>query len=241
MDYRLAMMCGTDIPVPECQLVVHQPRLKEIALIGEQDFFIGAQCLCLNKSMFVEGKDVLANTTNFQIFMTVMTEKQASDKKIATSQVLQLLIPKSKPMFTPRSLVFVSPDGTITIDENNFEYFQDALRMVFCSKNGPMDQQAFNPANDKAREIAEKLMRGRQRVAAQNGNSNSSVFSQYLSILTVGMNSMSLQELTDLTMFQLYDLVERYNLYLNWDIDIRSRLAGGKPDKHPDNWMKNIH
>lgn len=241
MDYRLAMMCGTDIPVPECQIVLHQPRLKEIALIGEQDFFIGAQCLCLNKSMFVEGKDVLANTNNFQIFMTVMTEKEAKDKKDAAIQVLQLLAPKYKAMLTPRSLVLNSPDGTITIDENNFECLQDILRMIFCSKNGPMDQQAFNPANDKAREIAEKLMRGRQRVAAQNGDSTSSVFSQYLSILTVGLQSMSLQDLMNLTMFQLYDLVERYSLYVNWDIDIRSRLAGGKPDKQPDNWMKNIH
>ena len=45
----------------------------------------------------------------------------------------------------------------------------------------------------------------------------------------------------DLTMFQLYDLIERYMLYINWDMDIRVRLAGGKPDSHPDNWMKNIH
>lgn len=241
MDYRLAMMCGTDIPVPECKVILHQPKIKEIALIGEQDFFIGAQCLCLNKSMFVEGKDVLANTNNFQIFMTVMTEKEAKDKKQASIDVLQLLLPKYKAMFTPRSLVLTSQDGNVTIDENNFEQLQDALRLIFCSKNGPMDQQAFNPANDKAREIAEKLMRGRQRVAAQKGDSTSSVFSQYLSILTVGLQSMSLQDLMDLTMFQLYDLVERYSLYVNWDIDIRSRLAGGKPDKQPDNWMKNIH
>lgn len=241
MDYRLAMMCGTDIPVPECKVILHQPKIKEIALIGEQDFFIGAQCLCLNKSMFVEGKDVLANTNNFQIFMTVMTEKEAKDKKQASIDVLQLLLPKYKAMFTPRSLVLTSQDGNVTIDENNFEQLQDALRLIFCSRNGPMDQQAFNPANDKAREIAEKLMRGRQRVAAQKGDSTSSVFSQYLSILTVGLQSMSLQDLMDLTMFQLYDLVERYSLYVNWDIDIRSRLAGGKPDKQPDNWMKNIH
>ena len=241
MDYRLAMMCGTDIPVPECKVILHQPKIKEIALIGEQDFFIGAQCLCLNKSMFVEGKDVLANTNNFQIFMTVMTEKEAKDKKQASIDVLQLLLPKYKAMFTPRSLVLTSQDGNVTIDENNFEQLQDALRLIFCSKNGPMDQQAFNPANDKAREIAEKLMRGRQRVAAQKGDSTSSVFSQYLSILTVGLQSMSLQDLMDLTMFQLYDLVERYSLYVNWDIDIRSRLAGGKPDKSPDNWMKNLH
>ena len=241
MDYRLAMMCGTDIPVPQCQLVVHQPRIKEIALIGEQEFFVGAQCLCLNKSMFVEGKDVLANTNNFQIFMTIMSQKEARDKRDAVMQVFTLLFPNNKILITPRSLVAQTEDGSITIDENNFEDLQNILRMVFCSKNGPMDQQAFNPANDKAREIAEKLMRGRQRVAAQNGSSNSSIFSQYLSILTIGNNSMSIQDLMDLTMFQLYDLVERYNLYLAWDIDVRSRLAGGKPDSRPDNWMKNIH
>ena len=31
----------------------------------------------------------------------------------------------------------------------------------------------------------------------------------------------------DLTCIQLYDLVERYMLYINWDMDIRCRLAGG--------------
>jgi hypothetical protein len=41
---------------------------------------------------------------------------------------------------------------------------------------------------------------------------------------------MSLDDCLNLTMYQLYDLVERYSLYINWDIDIRSRLAGGKPE-----------
>ena len=91
------------------------------------------------------------------------------------------------------------------------------------------------------KEIADKLMRGRQRVAEINGTANSSVFSQYLSSLTVGLNSMSLNDLLNCTMFQLYDLLERYLLYTNWDIDLRSRLAGAKPDSKPDNWMKNIH
>lgn len=30
-------------------------------------------------------------------------------------------------------------------------------------------------------------------------------------------------------------------LYVNWDLDIRSRLAGGKPESQCENWMKNIH
>lgn len=241
MDTRLSLMCGTDYPVPECQLIIHQPTIKEIALIGEADFFSGVQCLCLNKSMFVKDESLLEDTNNFQIFMTIMSEKETVDKKLAVQQVCTLLFPKYKVMFTPRSVLITGEGQTIQIDERNFEYLQTALSEITCMKTGPMDQQTFNPANAKAREIAEKLMRGRARVAAEKGQSNVSVFSQYLSILTVGINSMSLNDLTNLTMFQLYDLIERYMLYVNWDMDVRCRLAGGKPDSQPDNWMKTIH
>lgn len=241
MDIRLALLTGNDIPIPECQLTMHQPSIKEIAYIGEDDFFKGVQTLCLNKSMFVqEGKTVPENITNFYIFMTIVGEKQTADKAEAVKQVLTLVFPQYKIMFSPQSIIFQKDTETYLIDENNFEQLQVTLREVFCSKSGPMDQQAFNPANQKAREIAEKLMRGRQRVAEQNGSANASVFSQYLSTLSIGLH-IPVGELEKYTMFQLFDSMERYLLYINWDIDIRSRLAGAKPDGKPDNWMKNIH
>ena len=168
--------------------------------------------------------------------MTVMNDKECADKKRDVMQILTLLFPGAQILFTPRSLVI----GSATIDANNFEFLQETLRLIFCSKTGPMDQQAFNPADDKAREIAQKLMRGRQRVAAQKGESNSCVFTQYISILTVALR-IPPQELLNCTMYQLYDLMERYSLYNAWDLDVRVRLAGGKPDSQPDNWMKNIH
>lgn len=242
MDIRLALMTGVDIPIPQCQLTIHQPTIKEISYIGDEDFFKGVQCLCLHKTMFVQDKAALEEINNFQIFMMIMSDKTTADKKDAVQSLLTLLFPQYKVMFTPRSLVFSQKDQEPKmVDETNFDFLQDVLRIIFCSKNGPMDQQAFNPANAKAKEIADKLMRGRQRVAAQNGTANSSIFAQYLSVLAVGLESMGIAELINLTMFQLYDLIERYNLYTNWDIDIRSRLAGAKIDKPPENWMKNIH
>jgi hypothetical protein len=60
-------------------------------------------------------------------------------------------------------------------------------------------------------------------------------------VLTIGIGSMSLKNAIELTIYQLYDLIERYSLYINWDLDIRSRLAGAKGDKPVDNWMKSIH
>ena len=242
MDYRLNLICGTDMLIPECNLVAHQPRIKEISFIGESDFFIGAQTLCLHKTMFIEDKTILDSVNNFQIFMTIMLQDETKDKNANILNVLNLLFPSYKVNVTPNSLLFIK-EGVppITVDGNNFEALQEVLRLIFCMHNGPMDQQAFNPANDKAREIAQKLMRGRQRVAAQNGNSNVSVFSQYMSILTIGLGSMSLQDLTNLTMFQLYDLMERYTLYTAWDLDVRQRLAGGKPEGTAEKWMENIY
>ena len=241
MDLRLALMCGSDIPVPECQLTIHQPRIREIALIGERDFFTGIQCLCLNKSMFVKDESVLDTTNNFQIFMTIMSEKETKDKKVAVMQLFSILFPEYKVILTPRSILFTSKDGgNIMVDENNFEFLQEILKEVFCFNSG-QSQDSYNPADEKAKEIADKLMRGRQRIAAEKGEDKSSALVQYTSALTVGLNSMSLSDVINLTIYQLYDLVQRYSLFINWDLDIRTRLAGGKPDSQPDNWMKNIH
>lgn len=241
MDTRLALMCGVDIPIPECELTIHQPRIKEISFVGERDFFIGIQCLCISKTMFTKDESLLETTNNFQIFMKIMSEKEAIDKKNAVQQVMTLLFPSSKVIFTPRSIIISNNGASVMIDDNNFEFLQAAISSICCLKTGPMEQQTFNPADAQARSIAEKLMRGRQRVAAQKGEVDVSILSQYLSTLTVGLPSMSLQELMNLTIYQLYDLIERYMLYVNWDIDIRSRLAGASPENKPDNWMKNIH
>lgn len=241
MDLRLGLMCGIDLPIPELQATIHQPKIKEIAFVGEKDFFLGVQCLCIDKNIIAnQGESLLVNTNNFQIFMTMMKEKEMAEKKDSVINVFSLLFPKYKTLFTPRSIILQS-DTQIMIDDSNFEILQEYLKEIFCFKSSMSQELGFNPANDIAKKIADKLMRGRQRVAELNGSANVSIFSQYLSMLTVGLDSMSLQDLMDLTMFQLFDLVERYQLYINWDIDIRSRLAGGKPDGKPENWMKNIH
>ena len=241
MDIKLALELGSDIPIPECQLVLHQPTIKEIAFMGEHEFFVGVQTLTLHKSMFMDkDKGVPESITNFQIFMTIVNGKETADKKEIVKQLFLIIFPKYKVLFTPNSILFQDDSGNHMVDASNFESLQEILRMVFCVNSTDMDKQAFNPANDAAKEIAEKLMRGRQRVAAQSGENNHSIFSQYLSVLVIG-TQLGFNELQTYTMYQIFDLMERYSLYTNWDIDLRCRLAGGKPDTQPDNWMKNIH
>ena len=240
-DNRLALIAGIDIPIPQLQLIIHNPTIIEIAHIGDLDFFTGVQCLNINKNMLVQGETLLEDTNNFQIFMMMMTEKEAEDKKEAVLHLCQLLFPNYTIMFTPRSMILKQQNEMIIIDETNFEFLQEVIRDMFCLNSSSNDMHNFNPGDAKAKEIADKLMRARQRVQAQQNEKDGSIFVQYVSAITIGVGSMSLQDCLNLTMYQLFDLVERYSLYTNWDLDIKSRLAGGKPDSKPDNWMKNIH
>ena len=203
-DYRLGLMTGVDLPIPALELVIHQPTIKEISMVGEQDFFVGIQILCVDKKLYIEDEVLLETTSNFQIFMTMLNESQMADKKNCVIQVISLLFPDYKVIFTPRSIVLNQKEANVTIDEGNFEILQELLREQFCLKGSGQEQ--FNPQSKKAKEIAQKLMKARQRVAQAKAQENSgSMFSQYLSVLTVGLGSMTLRECMELTMYQLYD------------------------------------
>ena len=243
MDIRLALMCGSDIPVPECQVVLHQPTIKEISLIGEADFFTGIQCLCIDKNRLAVEEEAVKNKTNFELFMTIFNQKEDVEKKLAIQQVCTLLFPNFKVNFTPRSIMLLGGPTPLVIDSNNFDFLQQAIALIGCLKSSSKESQDFNPANQRAMEIAKKLMKGRQKVAQERAarEGDSSIISQYISILTIGLHSMGLQDIMGLTLYQLYDLVERYKLFTSWDLDIKSRLAGGSPESQPEDWMKNLH
>lgn len=211
MDVRLALMTGVDIPVPSCQIAIHQPTIKEISMIGETNFFIGAQCLCIEKTMYIQDENVLSSTTNFQILMTIMSERQEIEKKNNVISVLNLLFPDYKTLITPASIVLNGNKGNVVIDENNFADLQFYFSKIFCLSGGAQD--GFNPANDAAKKIADKLMRARQIVASQKAaqEGSGSMFAQYVSSLAVGLHQ-SLQDLLNLTIYQIYDLMERYSL-----------------------------
>ena len=247
----LQLMAGTPIPIPELGTSLHQPTIKEISFLGEESYFSSLQMLCFNKQIIMaanpQGSSALQAMNNFQIFMTLVTDpemKNVNEKRNAIISMFVLLFPGYTAQFLPHSIYFNNAETQhhFVLDENNFDAFQLVITDMAGMNNTTGGQNSnFKPANKKAAEIAAKLMKGRQKAAQLRGEGEGSVLARYVSILTIGLNAMPLSEAMNLTMYQMYDLVERYTLYLNWDLDIRTRLAGGKPDSKPDDWMKNIH
>jgi hypothetical protein len=56
------------------------------------------------------------------------------------------------------------------VDERNFESLQEICRKVFCVNK--TDGDKFNPQGAKAKEIAQKLLKARKRVAELKAQEN---------------------------------------------------------------------
>lgn len=242
-DFQLALMCGCDIPLAAFQTVIHPLTMREIGMMGETEFFEATNYLCLEKEWITQDKIVLETYSNFQIFMKVLQDPASTDKKESVHTLLSLLFPLCSVSFTPNSILLYNKElkqATI-IEDNNFSEFQAIIKQVLCL--GDMrqgDNITYNPANERAKRIADKLMKSRLKIAEIKNNKKESALTKYISILCVG-NKMPLSECLELTLFQLFDLMERFSLYSNWDNDFRVRLAGGDAKKEAENWMKNLH
>lgn len=246
IDYRLPLMIGIDIPIPELQLTVHSPVIRDIAFMGEESFFSAVQYLCLDKEYLIQDETLLSSLTNFQVLMKVLGQSQDKQKKEQIKTLLLLLFPRHTSVILPSSII-LSAEGSdpIAIDDNNFDIFQNCIKQVLCVNNiFQGDNVIYNPANAAAKEIADTLMRGRRKVSQMKSNKNGgneSILTRYVSILKIAGAISSFEEAASLNLFQLFDLMERYTAFVEWDNDLRVRLAGGKPDKTVETWTRDLH
>lgn len=95
--------------------------------------------------------------------MMIMTSAETVDKKQNVLSLLSLLLPDYKISITPQSLLFAKDNDMIMVDENNFEALQSVLKSIFCLNSSKAKEEQFNPANKKAKEIADKIAAGRKR------------------------------------------------------------------------------
>lgn len=214
--------------------------------MGDKDFFQAMQYFCLEKDQLILDKKVSDTLTNFQVLMKVLEQSQdKSRKKDMIQTFLLLLFPQYNATLLPASIILTSKDKPIvTIDDNNFEILQEYIRIILCAYNLFQGENiVYKPANAAAKKIMDKIMAGRRKVAEikEKEGGNESILTRYISILTIGINGMSLRDCCDLTLFQLFDLMARYTAYNEWNMDFKVRLAGGKIEHETESWMRNLY
>lgn len=244
----LTLISGIDVPIPEIGVNIHQPTIREIAYIGEKSFYEAAQTIIIQKEDFINGlenitqedKTALSQMSNFEIFLKLVEANPLSNTKV--QMLLSLLFPDFNSSIEERFIFLVNPkeQKNILINDSNFEILQEIITTILCLQSGNTKEE-FNPQGDRAREIAEKIKRGRERAARLKGEKRqqSSFLSKYISGLGIGTNTLNIHNVLDLTIYQLLNQLERYGLYTQYNISIQAKMAGAKDVEDVD-WLKDI-
>lgn len=244
----LTLISGIDIPIPELGVNIHQPTIREIAYIGEQRFYMSAQIMTLTVENYArvnseilkeEDKTALSQMSNFQLIMTMVSGD--NNARLDLTTLLTLLFPQYLINIEERFIMLVEANKkqTIMLDENNFSVLQDVIKIILCLRSGNTEEE-FNPMGERAREIAEKIQRGRDKVAKlSNKKAASNFLSKYISGLGIGTKSLNIINVLDLTLYQLFDQIERYSLRESYETSIKAKLAGAKDVEDVD-WLKDI-
>ena len=241
----LILLSGNDIPFPEAKVIVHQPTLKEIAYIGEEAFFVGCGFLDFSKDLLpTEDKNKLTNIDDFDIFMTIVTNRNKETKQTIDCAflVLSLIFPLYKIEVRKDAIVLKEANNEEhVINRDNFSALKEIVKTIFNLNLGKDKSEQYNPSGDMAKRIAEKFKKRHEKLMqlANEKDKNTkriSILSRYASILAVGLQK-DLKSLMNYTVCQLYDEFQRFQLKVQWDAYIQARIAGAKDLDEVDNWM----
>lgn len=245
------ILSGSDIPLKECNIIIKQPTLKEICLFGEDNFLANVNFFTKAEkvvSSIREGNSRLAMLSDFQLLMIIIDEDSLTKKSII--DFFELILPGYRVRFDPGSICFLIEGSEKIVGQlnpMNFLTFQKTLEILFIPKSILKENEPdYNPANDKAAEIAAKLKKGRQireEMTADQGKSSGSLFGDWTSILSVGLG-ISIQDLFQYTPFQLYDAYKRYQKKLAYDLYQKvstTPMMDVSKMEEPDNWMEGLY
>lgn len=227
MINNLLLISGVDIPFPQARLTIHQPTIKEISYIGEENFFLG--CEILNYSQPEKDKKRLKNKTNFDIIMSILKSKDPSvlKSKVSAMMVLSLMFPDYQISVDEKSIVLVKEQEKFFLNNENQILFQEILQKMYRLTNTKAE---YKPQGDMAARISEQIAKGKQKVAALKAGNNKKeikVLEQYLSILSVGLPE-DINILTQYTVYQLFEVYNRFMKKINYDAYFSMKMAGVK-------------
>lgn len=246
---RLTLMVGTNVVIEGTPVKIHQPTISEIALIGEERFFYSLNSFMINIDKIkktleekTEDKEVAKELIkNINEYIVLLQYLQTDEILVQDFELLcNLLFIDYKIQLLQGNLIMKSLNSGLQDIQFDLEFFlklKDVVKEIF-KLNKITENSSLNPKGKLAEKIASKMQKTRAKIEKMNGPRKVDILSHYISILSIGTNALNISTIKDLTIYQLYDQLERFNLYSQYQSSTQAAMAGAKVDIV--DWLKKI-
>lgn len=240
------LMSGEDIPLTSSNIIVHHPTIQEIVnvFLYENSFLTGFEFLFFSKDKLgKQEQQMLSALSDFEVLLTLLSieqEQQNFPMKLqldCLKKFFSLLFKHYDTIEYKKEDIILNKDNHVyIIDEQIFSILKNVIKQMFPFKT--KEGMDFNPQSERARQIAEKIKKGREKIAKQRQEQGEtdSLFERYISILSVGLQ-IPIKNLFQCTIFQILNMFERYEKKEVYDVHLKAQLAGATGMKEVDHWM----
>ncbi|GEM_PF-4741236 len=222
------------------KIPIYSPELVKVFDVGESNYYKLLNYCTISRTNITE--EIAYDVTDFDILVNFMIYDEDKIKYVLDGFYFFTGI-----NFEIKSIsgntVFVNSDTDAVIDGNNYSEFIRLVKIANLIKDEK--DISKNPNFDKYIENAKKRLEERLRkkgVALAKNNENEISLLDLVSSLCSCHNSLNILNIWDLTLFQFQDQFQRTRLIEDFNIGIRSLLAGAKKEEVKlEHYIKKIH
>lgn len=230
VDLRLKLLGGDSLFTKNVEIT--PITLRDIKDVGYSNYAKYLSILTLDKDTLVDDPKAKAMS-----LIEIIAQSGVAELIDAFSDALCYFLKEKKEdlLVTSRSFVFggykeENPEDCRVIDSNNYLDFISILKYQNCITS-PSEKLEAIPADDKARQILEKLKKGKEAVQSskRKASSGSDIdFADIISSVSTKSNTYNKSTIWDMTVYQLYDEYKRLEAISGYEISIKAMMAGAK-------------
>jgi hypothetical protein len=215
---ELSYLRGIPIPVAS-DIFVHPITLAEVEEIGIQNYYSFINCLCIKKETLLKMYQLSSEEylyykqiDEFTILMSFA--KALDDFRLMISNSLSFFLKAEVDFSFEHDLfsVFIN-ENEVNINSSIFEKIKSTVLKLNFMNNSEDESKKFSPANEKAKQLKEKMDKLKQKIQKQNSEDGLEL-KDIVSIVATYSNDINILTVWDLTVYQLY---ESYMRILLWD------------------------
>lgn len=260
-----AYISGGPIVVPSCNIVIEQPKVKDVLIFGETNFFTALELLSDTDKFFdIIKKDnpQFEELNTFQMFLEFLQVPDSKKLKDDLTIFFSLICPLYTVQFDKNGIKFLVHDEEKNkdlvrgmINQMTYEEFGQTIKELFSAETAVISNTLdynVDKSNPQAVALEKKLREGREKAARLKGersknNEKASVIGNMCSILSVAF-SQTIDAFLNLTLFQLFNTFHRWMLKRQYDMYEQGVLLNPwvskddiKEENIPKDWTEDFY
>lgn len=122
-----------------------------------------------------------------------------------------------------KSITVEYDDYRVVIDSKNIDEIIKTILKIYCISIPKEEKEEFNPANEQARKLMERIRKNRAKAPKAKSNVD---LTSIISAVAWKSNSLTIESVWKLTLYQLYDAFYRLEIIDNYDKTLSAIYAG---------------